>query len=160
MIKFKDMQDLKGKKIVVFDDDSFIAPMYKASYELAGFICSTFNSPTKTKESLIALVLKEKPDIIMMDIIMPDMSGYEAARILKLDSRTKNIPIIGFGNMSQKDDIQKAFEVGMDDYLVNTQFLPNAIVAIIKQFLTDPDKYVKRHGVPLPYSHPKSTLRL
>jgi two-component system, cell cycle response regulator DivK len=79
-------------------------------------------------------VAKKKPDLILMDIQMPIMDGYEATRRIKADSATKGIPIIAVTSYALSGDEQKARDAGCDDY-VPKPFSPKQLLAKIRQYL-------------------------
>lgn len=119
-------------KILHFEDDTFLAGMYNTKFPMKGFEHVTYNSPS---EDPVLVVLKENPDLIIMDILMPVMDGYTATRLLKADKRTAHIPILGLCNMGQKADIQKALDLGMSDYLVTAAHMPDEVVQRVKEIL-------------------------
>jgi len=119
-------------KILYFEDDTFIAKMYETKLELDGFDVKYFEYPP---DNLIDLVLAEKPDLIFMDVIMPNMDGFAATTLLQADDRTKNIPIFGMSNLGQRNDIQRALSLGMWDYWVSAQHMPGEVVEKIRSIL-------------------------
>lgn len=124
-----------NKKIIHFEDDEFLAELYKPKFKEAGFNYNHYLNPPSNKNELVELIINEKPDLIIMDILMPEIDGFEATKILKADKRTKDIPIIGFDNLSQPRDIKQAKDVGMADYFVKATFSPNGFIEKIKKFL-------------------------
>jgi CheY-like chemotaxis protein len=135
------------KKILQFDDDEFLAKMYRKKLELEGFVAVWQEHPRVKKESdLIDFVLEIKPDLIIMDIIMPIMDGFKATEILKNDKRTKNIPIFMLTNLSQDDDIEKGKELGADDYFITSNHTPSEFISKIKEYLKDPKNYKPKFG--------------
>lgn len=125
-------------KILHFEDDGFLSEMYGDKFQKEGFSYVNYNSPSKNP---VEIVLKEKPDLIIMDIIMPVMDGFTAAEILKSRAETKRLPIFGLCNMSQKEDVAKAVSLGMIDYFIKQHFIPSEIVYKIKEYLKNPKKY-------------------
>jgi CheY-like chemotaxis protein len=134
------------KKILHFEDEEMLANMYSVKMKSEGFDYKLYLHPPGSKEKLVNLVLAESPDLIIMDIIMPVMDGFKATEILKSDSKTKDIPIIGLCNMGQKEDIQQAKDFGMLDYVVNSRIVPNKFVSRVKIFFDDPDNYKPKFG--------------
>ncbi len=122
----------KKIKILIFENDSYLSEGYGLKFQMAGFEVKVYEFPP---ENLADEVAKEQPDIISMDIIMPNIDGFEATRTLKEDQRTKNIPIIGFDNLGQKEDIKKALEIGMDEYFIMSHISPQEYVDNIKETL-------------------------
>ena len=133
------------KKILHFEDEQILASMYKVVFEREGIDYKNYQSPPDNEKDLIDLVLDEKPDLIIMDIIMPKMDGYTATKILKLGLKTKKIPIIGLCNMGQREEIEKAINLGMVDYYVNAEFVPSKLAESIKEYLYDPENYKQRY---------------
>jgi len=129
-------------KILIFEDEPFVSEILSNKFREAGFEVKHYSSPP---DNLVEEVSKEKPDIISMDIVMPDIDGWEATSILKADPRTKDIPIIGFSNLGLKKDIERGIRVGMTDYLVTANWTPGQYIEIIKEYLNNPKDYRKRY---------------
>lgn len=133
--------DNKRYKILHFEDERMLRDMYGTKFRMYGFEFAGYDSPTKDP---VSLVLKEKPDLIIMDIIMPISDGFTATEQLKADSRTKHIPILGLCNLGQKADIEKAHSLGMADYFVSAQHTPTEVVKRVCQLI----------GIPVPKERP------
>src|SRR3990167_3966628 len=125
----------KNPKILIFDDDSALAKMYKLSFEKADFEVKTY---TYVPDNLVGEVEKENPDIISMDIIMPKMDGFTATKLLKAGERTKDIPVFGFSNMGGEETFKRAEEVGMEKYFVTVDTPPKDYVKEVQNFLNQP----------------------
>jgi two-component system cell cycle response regulator DivK len=87
-------------------------------------------------ESGVAQAQQELPDLILMDVQLPKMSGLDATRILKADPRTKHIPIIVITSFALSGDQEKAAAAGADDYLAKP-YSPRALLALIRRFLPE-----------------------
>ncbi len=125
-----------NKQIIHFEDDQLLGELYKSKFQEAGFNnFKHYLNPPNNEAELIELILTEKPDLIIMGIIMPVMGGFEATTILRANEKTKNIPIIGLDNLSQPQDIKRAKEVGMVDYFIMASITPDKFVEKIKEFL-------------------------
>ncbi|MEK7631930.1 MAG: histidine kinase dimerization/phospho-acceptor domain-containing protein, partial [Patescibacteria group bacterium] len=101
-----------NKKLLHFEDDQLLAEMYGLKFANAGVEYKNYPNPTMDP---VSVVLTEKPDIILMGIIMPIMSGDKATLLLKENPNTKNIPIIGLDNLGQAEDLKSFREAGMSD---------------------------------------------
>jgi len=110
------------KKILVCDDEPYILMALTDAVEMEGYECVT---ATNGREAL-QRVREELPDLIMLDIMMPFMDGYEVCRELKADPSTRDIPVIMLTAKSQQVDIQKGKEVGADDYITKP-FRPSTL---------------------------------
>ena len=93
----------------------------------------------------VGKVAEIMPDLISLDIIMPERDGFEAIKLLKADSRTKNIPVIFLSNMGQGEDIKEGISLGAVDYIVVATITPNELVNCYLDYLNDSQHYVKRY---------------
>jgi DNA-binding response OmpR family regulator len=118
-------------KILLIEDDPFLLSMYSAKFEFEGYEIVTADNGAK---GLIAAG-KESPDIILLDILMPEMNGFEVLEKIKKNPKIKDIPIIILSNLNQKDDIEKGLAIGADDYLIKAHFMPSEVVDKIKKVL-------------------------
>lgn len=89
---------------------------------------------SKDGQSAIEMVHEDKPDLILLDILMPDMDGFEVCKELKKNSRTKNIPIIFLTAKTDEDSIETAYDLGGSDY-VTKPFRPKELRAKVKREL-------------------------
>ena len=144
--KWEDIEKHMKRKIIHFEDEKMLANIYSTKLKRLNFDYKFYLHPPKTEQELISLVLAEKPDLIIMDIIMPVMDGFKATEILKNNSETKDIPIMGLCNMGQKEDIDKARQLGMSDYFVNSQIIPTKFVARVESFFENPQGYSPKFG--------------
>ncbi|MEA3398378.1 MAG: response regulator [Patescibacteria group bacterium] len=136
--------ELNNKKILHFEDEAYIAEMYAGLLQKQGIQYQHYLNPPPKSEELIRLIIMEKPDVVIMDVMMPHMDGFKAAEILKTNEQTKNIPIIGMSNMWQTEEIKKALNAGMVDFWGKVFFKPSEIVNLIVDFLEQGDNYKPR----------------
>jgi DNA-binding response OmpR family regulator len=120
----------KPKKILVVDDEEVTTELAKTFLERHGFgvICA-FNG----KEAL-DLARAETPDLILLDVMLPDIDGYEVCRILKAEALFKSIPILMFTAKGLNRDVERGHEVGADEYIIKP-FSGKALVATIRKHL-------------------------
>lgn len=118
-------------KILLIEDDVFLAKMYKIKLDLDGF--EVIHS--ENGEKGLVLASHKKPNIILLDIILPKMDGYQVLSQLKKAEETKNIPVILLTNLGQKEDIDKGLALGANDYLIKAYFTPAEVVNKIKKVL-------------------------
>ncbi len=119
------------KKILYFEDETILAEMYKAKLEQAGFVVVWYQNPSTDP---VSLVQKEEPDLILMDILMPVMDGYTATYLIRTNTKTSNIPIVGISNLGQPEDIERAKAAGIDDYLITSGNTPAELVTHLGLF--------------------------
>lgn len=118
-------------KILLVEDDTFLLGMYATKFELDGFKVIM----AEDGEKAIRAALKELPDIILLDIILPKLNGFEVLKQLKLEPTTAKIPVILLTNLSQKDEIEQGLKIGAEDYLIKANFMPSEVVEKIKKIL-------------------------
>lgn len=119
-------------KILLVEDDAFLAKMYvrKLSSE------ENFEVTTLTRgQNALDTVKKIKPDLILLDIILPDINGVKILQKLKEDAQLKNIAVIMLTNLNDRDYISESLALGADGYLIKAHFTPNEVVDKIKQVL-------------------------
>lgn len=117
--------------VMLVEDDEFLSDIYLKKFEMEGFKVSSANNGEKGLEE----VKKKKPDIVLLDILMPKMDGFTVLEHLKADEEVKNIPVILLTNLGQKDDVEKGLQKGAVDYLVKAHFKPSEVVEKIKKVL-------------------------
>ena len=83
----------------------------------------------------MADIKKKKPDIVMLDILLPKLDGFAVLEAAKADPSTKDIPIILLTNLGQKDDVQRGLDEGAVDYLIKTHFKPSEVVDKVRKVL-------------------------
>jgi DNA-binding response OmpR family regulator len=117
--------------VLLVEDDSFLANIYKTKLEMEKFKVTV----GENGEEGLDLAEKKKPDIILLDILMPKMDGFAVLEELKKKSDTKNIPVILLTNLGQKDDVERGLEMGAVDYLIKAHTKPSETVEKIKSVL-------------------------
>jgi two-component system, OmpR family, alkaline phosphatase synthesis response regulator PhoP len=126
-----DVQENKKMMILVAEDDMFLSNVYNKKLTKEGFdVCMAANG-----EEAIALSKEKKPDIILLDLIMPVKDGFQTLKDLKEDPEMKNTKVIIFSNLSQEEDRQKVMEMGAVDYFVKANISFREVINIIKRHL-------------------------
>lgn len=111
------MSNIKGKKILLVEDDDGLASVYMARLEAEGLDVKR----VADGEDALAAAVDYKPHLILLDIMMPKVSGYDVLDILRNTPETTNIKIIMLTALGQDSDKEKADKLGADDYLVKSQ---------------------------------------
>ena len=124
------MADKKAKVLIV-DDDAFLSGIYATKLDIEGFEVVA----ARDGEEGVKAAMKEMPDLILMDVLMPKLDGFEALKKIKEDPVTKNIPVIMLTNLGQKEDVEKGLQLGAVDYLIKAHFVPAEAVDKIKKVL-------------------------
>lgn len=122
--------DIK-KKILLVEDDEALSGVYKSRLEMEGFEVGEVNNG----EQALSAALDFKPDMILLDAMMPKISGFDVLDILRNTPETANIRIIMLTALSQPKDKEKAQSLGVDDYLVKSQVVIGDVVDRVKYHL-------------------------
>jgi two-component system phosphate regulon response regulator PhoB len=123
--------DPTGKKILIVEDDDSLASVYEARLLAEGF--TVRRAPNG--EDALANAVEFKPDLILLDAMMPKVSGFDVLDILRNTPETTNIHIIMLTALSQEADKQRAEELGVDEYLVKSKVVIADVVERIKHHL-------------------------
>lgn len=123
-------------KILLIEDDSFLINMYSAKFEIEGYSIFVAEDGVEGLEK----TQKLNPDIILLDIVMPRMNGFEVLEKLKADGVTKNIPVVILSNINQMEDISKGLSLGAEDYFIKAHFVPSEIVKKVENILNKKSK--------------------
>ena len=118
-------------KILIIEDDKFLRELIvmklkKESYDVLDAVDG---------EEGIKKIREEKPDIILLDLILPGIDGFEVLSQIKSDPTVSSIPVIILSNLGQKEDIERGIELGATDYMIKAHFTPGEIVEKIKTIL-------------------------
>lgn len=119
------------KKILVVEDDPMISSIYEAKLKADGFEVAIAVDGGKGLE----LARQDKPDLVMLDVILPGLDGFSVLEEIKKDKATKHIPVIMLTNLGTEDDKVKGQKMGALDYLVKASLTPGQISDKIKNVL-------------------------
>lgn len=117
--------------VALIEDDPLIAEMYTTKFTKEGYALHHAADGFAGLE----MVKKEKPDIILLDIIMPKMDGFQVLQELRKTLEFKDTPVVMLTNLGQEEDVQKGRQLGATDYFIKTNFTPAAIVDKVKELL-------------------------
>ncbi len=119
-------------QVLLVEDDAFLANIYKTKFEMEGFkVRVSENGEIGLKDAK-----KKKPDIILLDVLLPKMDGFTVLEHLKEDDDLKEVPVILLTNLGQKDDVEKGLALGAADYLIKAHFKPSETVEKVKKVLS------------------------
>ena len=120
-----------GVKILIVEDDPFLSSIAFVRLEQEGYKVSVATDGEKA----LALLKKEIPDLILLDIVMPGVSGFDVLKAVKADERYKDISVIMFSNLGQEHEIEDSKKFGADDFLVKAKFTPREVLEKIRRLL-------------------------
>lgn len=118
-------------KVLIIDDDESLSAVFEAALQKNN-IETVYSSNGKDGIDKARL---EKPDLILLDQVLPDISGNEILKTLKMDSSTQNIPILILSNFSQEELVKEAINNGAMDYVFKYQVEPQDLINKVKQTL-------------------------
>ncbi len=119
------------KKIVLVEDDQFLGGLMSNKLEKEGFsVVRVLDG-----EEAVKKIFEERPDLVLLDIILPGIDGFEVLKRLREDPQTAKIPVIMLTNLGAKEDIERGLKMGAQDYMVKAHFTPGEIVVRIKAIL-------------------------
>lgn len=120
------------KSVLIVEDDSFLSDMYQTKFVSAGYDVSIAQDGTQCLDQLRGGL---KPDVMLLDIVMPRMDGIETLAAIKKDEATKNIPVILLTNLGQENDIKRGMEMGATDYLVKAHYTPSEVQKKVEEIM-------------------------
>ena len=119
------------KKILLVEDDEMLASVYRARLEMEGFdVCEVHDG-----EQALSSAIAYRPDLILLDAMMPKISGFDVLDILKNTPETMNITVIMLTALSQEKDKERAESLGVDEYLVKSQVVISDVVERVRYHL-------------------------
>ena len=119
------------KKILLVEDDMALSAVYRSRLEIEGFDVREANNG----EDALSATVEYRPDLILLDVMMPKISGFDVLDILRNTPDTANVRIIMLTALSQPKDKERAESLGVDDYLVKSQVVIGDVVARVKHHL-------------------------
>jgi DNA-binding response OmpR family regulator len=124
-------KDAAGYKVLVVEDDKFLRELIGQKLTKEKFqVIEAIDG----EEGLKKLEL-EKPDIVLLDLIMPGIDGFEVLRRVKQTPDLSDIPVVILSNLGQRDDVEKGIKLGAKDFLIKAHFTPKEIIEKIKKIL-------------------------
>ena len=117
--------------VLLIEDDLFIKQMYSNKIEELGVKVFSVSSYDEFKDVLN----KEKIDLILLDLVLPNISGLDILKSISKDSKFKHIPVIVLSNLSSQTDINQAFEYGAVEYIVKSNYTPAEVMRTIQKHL-------------------------
>jgi len=120
-----------AKKVFIVEDDEFLRSLTVKRLEKEGYAVAI----STDGEGALDGILKEKPDIILLDLLLPGLNGYEVLQKIRANDSTKSLPVIVFSNLGQREDIEKAKAIGVSDFLIKANFTLDDVAEKVANFL-------------------------
>jgi len=119
------------RKILMIEEDRFLRKVYRDKLSKIGF---EFLEATNGEEGLNKIIA-EKPDLVILDLILPRKNGFDVLIDIKSNKNTQSIPVIILSNLGQESDIRRGLSLGAEDYLVKTEVSLSQVVDKVKEQL-------------------------
>jgi len=119
------------KTILIIEDDEFFRDLVDKKLISEGFDVAK----AVDGEEGIKKIKEEKPDLILLDLLLPNIDGFEVLERIKKDPATASIPVIILSNLGQKEEVEKGLEFGAADFLIKAQFTSDEIIEKVKNVL-------------------------
>ena len=119
------------KHILLVEDDPFIRDLYFTKLEEAGFSVDI----AETGAQAIDKIQEEKPDLILLDIVLPSRDGWSVLKKVKQDDKLKRIIVAMLTNLGQKQEAEKGLKLGAEKYFIKAHYTPQQVVEEIKELL-------------------------
>jgi len=130
-LQTKEKTKTATKKILIVEDDKFLAKMLAKMLESHGFDVVLAGTG---REGLLK-VSTENPKLVLLDIILPDIDGFDLLETIKKDDKTKRIPVVIISNLGQQEDIAQGKALGVKDYLVKSDIKLDQVVDVVRKYL-------------------------
>lgn len=120
---------MQDKKVLSIEDDAFLSSIISSKLIENGFSVITAN----TGADGIAKAKAELPKVILLDLMLPDMGGFDILQAIKSEPTTANIPVIILSNLGGREEIEKSVQLGADSYLIKSNVLPQEVAEMVEQ---------------------------
>ncbi|HBB65114.1 MAG TPA: response regulator [Candidatus Vogelbacteria bacterium] len=118
-------------KILIVEDDEFLRSLTAKRLEKEGYVVAV----AVDGESALVTAAQERPDLIFLDLLLPGLDGFEVLGKLKANTELKVVPVVVFSNLGQKEDIERAKQLGANEFLVKANFTLDDVVLKINEIL-------------------------
>ncbi|MBU1036723.1 response regulator [Patescibacteria group bacterium] len=121
----------KNPSILLIEDEEMLSSMYETKFSKENFeIRKALDGETGLR-----LAQEKKPDLILLDIIMPKLDGFTVLKKIKADPNLKDVPVVLLTNLGQDEDVEKGKKMGVVGYLVKANTTPAQVVEKVKEYL-------------------------
>src|SRR3989344_4468119 len=120
-------------KLVIVEDDKFLRDLIVRKLSREGFLVRE----AKTGEEGLDILREDPPQLVLLDILLPGLSGYEVLETMQKNEKLKSIPVVMLSNLGQKEEVDRATALGAKDFLIKAKYTPGEIVTRIKEILNE-----------------------
>ena len=119
------------KDILLVEDDPFLIDIYTTKLEQDGFLVKV----AKNGQEAFKLLKKKIPDLLILDVVLPQVDGWNVLSEIKENKKWKKIPVVILSNLGQRAEVEKGLKLGAEKYLIKAHYTPSEVVEEIKKIL-------------------------
>lgn len=119
------------QKILVIEDDKFLKELLVQKLKKGGYEAQE----AVDGNSGLKKMKENSPALVLLDLILPGMDGFQVLKLAKEDKTTSHIPVVVLSNLGEKEDIEKALKMGAADFMIKAHFTPGEVITRIKTIL-------------------------
>ena len=119
------------KHILLIEDDPFLIDIYTTKLKEAGYSVET----AEDGDEGLRMIKEKKPDLVLLDVVLPNFNGWEILRKIKKDDNFKDLKIVVLSNLGEKDEVEKGLKLGATKYLVKAHYTPSEVIKEVKKIL-------------------------
>ena len=119
------------KKILLVEDDPLLVDVYTTKLKQVGFEVDV----VEEGDRVMRAIREKNPDVVLLDIVLPQVDGWEILRSIKTDEATKNVNVIILSNLGQKEEVEKGMNLGAAKYLIKAHYTPSEIVEELQKII-------------------------
>ena len=120
-----------AKKILIIEDDKFVRELIAQKLTEEGYEALT----TIDGEEGMVQIKEKKPDLVLLDLILPGIDGFEVLSRMKADPDLEKIPVVILSNLGQREEVERGLKMGANDYLIKAHFTPREIIEKVNSVL-------------------------
>ena len=117
--------------ILLVEDDPFLIDIYTTKLEQDGFLVKV----AKNGQEAFKLLKKKIPDLLILDVVLPQVDGWNVLSEIKENKKCKKIPVVILSNLGQRAEVEKGLKLGAEKYLIKAHYTPSEVVGEIKKIL-------------------------
>lgn len=119
------------KKIVLVEDDPLLIDVYTTKFKESGLEVIVADEGSKA----LRAIEKEKPSLVILDIVLPQTDGWDILQTIKADEKFKEVKVVVLSNLGQREEVEKGLAMGADRYLIKAHYTPSQVVEEIKKLI-------------------------
>ena len=116
---------------MIIEDDVFLQKAYDVKFEKEGIELLIASDG----DQALAMLAKDPPDLILLDIMLPGISGFDVLRQIRSNEKWKSVPVVILSNLGQAEDIEKGKKLGVKEYIIKANAKINEVIELVRKYL-------------------------